>query len=157
MRIWRFAIIALVLAGTAAADTFYPVNVSFSSVTTTTDITVGGSPVGNTCITPSGVIAANCITLSGVTFQYDAQGQGGTGSVDSSGIFGDTSGALNLYFDFPAVGLAITYDVPGSLCSSACLLGVDNNSSSFSDATQPDTALYGSRAGAPVFPPATSA
>jgi len=156
MKIWRLAIIVLVLAaGSAVADPFYPVTVDFSSVTTTTDITLGGSPAGNNCITNGTTIAPNCITVSGVTFQYDPVGTD-TASVDNTGIFaigdltmpgGAAVGALNLYFDAPAVGLTFTYDVEGSLCSGTdCLdavFGPGGDSISYSDSS--GTVSYGSR------------
>jgi len=134
MKIWRLAIIALVLAaGSAVADPFYPVTVDFSGLTTTTDITL-----------PSG------IHLDGVTFQY-APVATDTASADSAGIFGDTVGTMYFVFDAPAVGLTFTYSVlgpagvPASCSSSDCLDVLFDGTALPSDPNPSDTVSYGSR------------
>jgi len=93
---WIFAtaVLVLTLAGSALAT---PVQIDFSTVGTTTDITL-----------------PNSITLNGVTFSYDNFGSASpldTASVDSAGIFGSTFGALLFNFGSPVFGLSFDFSV----------------------------------------------
>jgi hypothetical protein len=137
MKIRRFAILALVLAvGTATAGI---VTVDFGSVSGTNDITL-----------------PNSLPLNGLTFQYVPQTSTDAAQIDNTGVYGSTLGPLNLYFDFPAVGLTFTYDVAGlntiNSCSGGVCLDVLFGSSDIQFASPAGTASIGSFAGPPATP-----
>lgn len=83
----------LTTAGTALATM-----VDFSAVTTSTDITIATNPTG--------------YNLNGVTFSYDDYGSGvDYALVDSTGIFGTTSGVLRYDFMTPATALNVNFSL----------------------------------------------
>jgi hypothetical protein len=87
----------LAVSGVALANT---VTVDFSVLPTTVDIGVANSPP---------------LTLNGVTFTYDAQGQVDTNgnpvaaAADALGIYGNTIGLLSFNFSAPANGLNFNF------------------------------------------------
>jgi hypothetical protein len=95
--------------------------------------------------------------LNGLTFQYDPQTLTDTAQVDNTGVYGSTLGPLNLYFDFPAMGLTFTYDVAGvngvpASCTGGVCLDVLFGSSDIQFANPSGTASIGSFAGPPATP-----
>jgi hypothetical protein len=95
-----FVIILLSALTTAAsAHVIGCVDVNFSGLTTT-DITV-----------------PNSHTLNGVTLSFDNGGGTDTASIDSSGIFGGTNGALIFAFSAPATGLYLDFSLLGVVTS----------------------------------------
>lgn len=141
MKLSRLAIIALLLAvGTATADQI--VAVDFSGISTTIDLTV-----------------PNSLPLNGVTFQYDPQSGSGWASADGGGIYGSqVSGALNLTFDIPIVGLMFAYNIEGldqgaTSCPTIDCLDVSLGNGSYLPYTAPaDTVSIGSFANQNIVP-----
>ncbi len=85
------AFVLLILGSGTAQAVWVPVD--FSSVTTTADITL-----------------PNSFSLSGVTFSYDNLGSSADfATVDTSGIFGTTYGALLFDFSGPTTGLQLDF------------------------------------------------
>ena len=110
MKIFRFAILALLLvAGTAVAAT---ITVDFSGLSTTTDITFQGDAL-NPDLNSVHLNGPNGVRIQYVAAAYDT-GTGlpiDTASADNTGVFGSPLGALVLIFDNPAVGLSFDYSV----------------------------------------------
>ena len=117
MRLKSAILILLVAAVSAVAGTV-PMQVYFGDIPSAVDITLQYQfPV-------SPGLQPNFLHLGGwdgVTFQFDPGGYDASNvplysaSADSTGIFGDTAGGqLNLYFDFPAMGLLINFSVLGA-------------------------------------------
>jgi hypothetical protein len=140
MKKWILApIFMLAMTATPARADFITINLDFSGVTTTQDITL-----------------PNSLNLGGVTLQYDPQGSDTTASVDTSGVFGFGSvflgGVLNLIFDSPALGLGFNYAVFGGSLNHVD--AIFNAAGSFTDFASSDsgTFAYGTVAGQTVTP-----